>query len=112
MKGGWRIYSSGPGIYLNQLLSNVLGIRFDQVHYIFDPVLPKELDQLTMNYHLAGKRVTIRFELTGEKQTVLLNGNELPVTLLGNPYRVGGMAVAKEVLAAQLKDDDELVICI
>ena len=112
VKGGWRIYSSGPGIYLNQLLSNVLGIRFDQVHYIFDPVLPKELDQLTMNYHLAGKRVTIRFELTGEKRTVLLNGNELPVTLLENPYRVGGMAVAKEVLVAQLKDDDELVICI
>ena len=27
VKGGWRVYSSGPGIYLNQLISNVLGIR-------------------------------------------------------------------------------------
>ena len=27
VKGGWRVYSSGPGIYLNQLVSNVLGLR-------------------------------------------------------------------------------------
>ena len=27
VKGGWRIYSSGPGIYLNQLITAVLGIR-------------------------------------------------------------------------------------
>ncbi|MGH2233564.1 hypothetical protein ACQ1ZI_18530, partial [Enterococcus faecalis] len=27
VKGGWRIYSSRPGIYLNQLITAVLGIR-------------------------------------------------------------------------------------
>ena len=41
VKGGWRVYSSGPGIYLNQLISNVLGLRayFDDV--LIDPVLPR-----------------------------------------------------------------------
>ena len=27
VKGGWRVYSSGPGIFINQLISNVLGLR-------------------------------------------------------------------------------------
>ncbi len=27
VKGGWRIYYNGPGIYLNKLLTNVLGLR-------------------------------------------------------------------------------------
>lgn len=111
VKGGWRIYSSGPGIYLNQLLSNVLGIRSDRDHYQFDPVLPQELDQLVMDYRLADKKVTIRFDLTGGRRCVLLNGRELPQTVLDNPYRAGAMAVAKDVLKEQLKDDDEIVIC-
>src|SRR5699024_2468490 len=40
VKGGWRIYSSGPGIYLNQLITTVLGVRIKEETLVFDPVLP------------------------------------------------------------------------
>ena len=40
VKGGWRIYSSGPGIYMNQLISNALGIRQSEGDLVIDPILP------------------------------------------------------------------------
>ena len=52
VKGGWRVYSSGPGIYLNQLISNVLGIREMADDLFLDPVLPTELSDLTMTYRV------------------------------------------------------------
>ena len=57
VKGGWRIYSSGPGIYINQLISNVVGLRrhFDDV--VVDPVLPAEADGLTLDLPWDGRSV-------------------------------------------------------
>ena len=40
VRESWRLYSSGPGIYLHQLVSNILGIRFLGGSLIVDPVLP------------------------------------------------------------------------
>ncbi len=47
VKGGWRVYSSGPGIFLNQLVSNVLGLRRRFDERVFDPILPARADGLT-----------------------------------------------------------------
>lgn len=93
VKGGWRIYSSGPGIYMNQLLTNVLGIREDRENVIFDPVLPDSLNGLKMTYQLAGKDVQIIFHLTGQKEFILVNGTELSAKREKNPYRQGGLVV-------------------
>ncbi|HCB66609.1 MAG TPA: cellobiose phosphorylase, partial [Acholeplasmataceae bacterium] len=41
VKGGWRLYSSGPGIYINQMISNVFGIRQYHQDLVLDPVIPK-----------------------------------------------------------------------
>ena len=38
--GGWRIYSSGPGLYTNLLLCHALGIRRRFGQRIVAPVLP------------------------------------------------------------------------
>lgn len=35
-KAGWRIYSSGPGIYINQIVSNVLGVRYQAGDLLLD----------------------------------------------------------------------------
>lgn len=40
VKGGWRLYSSGPGIYFRQLLSGLLGLRSSCGWLEIDPVLP------------------------------------------------------------------------
>ena len=65
VRGGWRVYSSGPGIYLNQLVSNVLGLRayFDDV--VFDPVLPRRADGLTFDAAFADRPVRYRFDVSG-----------------------------------------------
>lgn len=102
VKGGWRIYSSGPGIYLNQMLSNVLGIREKKGQLIFDPILPKELNGLEMTYQLAGKDVQLVFHLDRQKETVLANGKELTLEREENPYRQGGYVVRLDELTACL----------
>lgn len=102
VKGGWRIYSSGPGIYLNQLLSNVLGIREEKERVILDPVLPQKLDGLKMVYRLVGKDVRIVFHLDSPKETVLANGQEVSFGREINPYRKGGYVVQVDELAAYL----------
>jgi cellobiose phosphorylase len=46
--GGWRIYSSGPGLYVNVLIRHVLGIRRQWGERIEQPVLPAALRGLTL----------------------------------------------------------------
>jgi len=38
--GGWRIYSSGPGLYVNLLIRHALGIRRVFGQRVHKPVLP------------------------------------------------------------------------
>lgn len=110
VKGGWRLYSSGPGIYLNQLITNVLGIRETYMNIIFDPVLPVELDGLIMDYKLYGYPVKITFCLNSEKKGVFLNGEKLSTERERNPYRVGGVVVKRDELIDKLQKENHLEI--
>ncbi len=109
VKGGWRIYSSGPGIYINQLLSNVLGIREKPQQVIFDPILPKVLDGLEMIYRLADKDVRIIFHLASQKSAVVANGQELTIEREQNPYRQGGYVVSLAELVARLDEKENQI---
>lgn len=42
VKGGWRLYSSGPGIYIKTLISDILGIDFVSGNYNISSSIPKE----------------------------------------------------------------------
>ncbi len=113
VKGGWRVYSSGPGIYLNQLVSNVLGLRryFDDV--LFDPVLPSAVDGVTYDAAYDGRRVRYLYHVAGDgfsPREVQVNGQ--PVAgrrSIDNPYRAGGMLIAKDTFGAALDRDENLV---
>ncbi len=113
IKGGWRVYSSGPGIYLNQLISNVLGLRrsFDDV--VFDPVLPRGADGLTFDFDFEGRPVRYRYRVHGagySPREVIVNGRALPGgRYQANPYRAGGLLVGLEVFRAALDDGANLV---
>lgn len=99
VKGGWRLYSSGPGIYFRQLVSNVLGIRFDSDGLIIDPVLPKELDNLSFTYRCFGRTLHFIFRISLENTLyATCNGKELPCVNLSNPYRSGGILINREYL--------------
>jgi len=54
--GGWRIYSSGPGLYTNLLLCHALGIRRRFGERVVAPVLPRGLGQVAVEMDLDGGR--------------------------------------------------------
>ena len=87
VKGGWRIYSSGPGIYMNQLISNCLGIRHEAHHVVIDPMIPIDLDGMIFDYQVDGKPVSFRYHLNQDKKRVTLNGQTLEASVLTNRYR-------------------------
>ncbi|UVI30950.1 GH36-type glycosyl hydrolase domain-containing protein [Paenibacillus spongiae] len=100
VKGGWRIYSSGPGIYMNQLISNCLGIRRENGDLVIDPVLPRELNGMQFDYTFAGRPVRFVYRL-GEGQSIqriTVNGQEAAYEETANRYRQGGVRVKRELL--------------
>lgn len=112
VKGGWRIYSSGPGIYINQLLSNILGIRENHDKLVLDPVLPIELDGLELQYELYNKKTTFKFHVKHSNKKVYLNEMELPFVLEENRYREGGIVLSAENLKEILRENNHLDIYI
>lgn len=103
VKGGWRIYSSGPGIYMNQLISNVLGIRFSRGDLILDPVLPARLSGMRFDYRVADKQAALVYHIAeGSIQRVLVNGIEVELSFITNPYRNGGVRISKAILEREL----------
>lgn len=103
VKGGWRIYSSGPGIYLNQLITAVLGIRQKAQSVVFDPMLPEKLSGLTLTYQLFDKPVTYKF-YPNQSAKIVIDGQEVPFKFEENPYREGGMEVQKDEVLSLLNE--------
>ena len=114
LDGGWRIYSSGPGIAIGLVVGCLLGIRREQSILVVDPVMPSALDGLRVRLPLAGRMLEIVYRLgaTGCGPTRLeLNGIDLPFKCGANPYRVGAAEVPMATLRAQpLSDDLRLVV--
>ncbi|PZE22859.1 cellobiose phosphorylase [Paenibacillus xerothermodurans] len=105
VKGGWRIYSSGPGIYMNQLISNVLGIRMAGGDLVIDPVLPQHLNGLQFGYRILGRSVSFTYHIDGGSvQRVVINGQERAGQKTANRYRPGGMRIHAQELNGILTD--------
>jgi 1,2-beta-oligoglucan phosphorylase len=110
VKGGWRIYSSGPGIYMNQLISNALGIRQDGEDLVIDPVLPENLDGLIFDFMFNHRTVTFRYHLgNSDAKRVEMNGREAAVTAVSNRYRQGGVRIAKQELEKLLGEGPNII---
>lgn len=99
VKGGWRLYSSGPGIYTNQLVSSVLGIRICAEGLILDPAVPAQLDGLHFEYTCFGRKFTFVYRVGGGENLRAVSGSqELAGTLCPNPYRRGGLLIDRGTL--------------
>lgn len=112
VRGGWRLYSSGPGLYLHKIRACLLGVRESFGDVVFDPVLPRALDGLVAETHLCGRTVRIAFsvrERTSSPREVRVNGQPLPATRETNPYRAGGWRVATATLAPLLRPTDNRI---
>lgn len=105
VKGGWRIYSSGPGIYLNQLISQILGLRIEGNRIILDPVLPAALDGLVFTYQIDGKPVQIGYHLTCAEEKISINDVEIKALRTEQPYRQGGFEFDRSFISDNCKID-------
>lgn len=112
VKGGWRIYSSGPGIYMNQLISNVLGIRQEGGDLVLDPVLPADMDGLRFRFQWNGKAIVFRYAIGGGTVSrVTVNGQFVQTNEHANRYRHGGLRFERETMEKLLVDGlNEVVI--
>lgn len=110
-EGGWRVYSSGPGLYLQLFVQRLLGIRVRGDRLEIDPVLDPALDGLVATVPVAGlssapgvaRHARFRFR-TGSVGhgvgTIRVAGAEVATQPLRNPYRAPGVSIALADLAA------------
>jgi 1,2-beta-oligoglucan phosphorylase len=112
VKGGWRIYSSGPGIYMNQLISNCLGIRLDGDDLIIDPVLTKDLDGLEFQFMVKNQPVKFIYHINGQSiNRVVVNNQEASFERISNRYRETGVRIPKdELLLADTKNTIDIYL--
>ena len=106
VKCGWRLYSSGPGIYLNQLVSNFLGIKTYDGNLYLDPVMPKKLRGLNLTYNYRGKKLNIIYNQNKTVKNVIINGVSYTNHLKINKYRDSGILIDYNIL----NDVNEIII--
>jgi 1,2-beta-oligoglucan phosphorylase len=112
LRGGWRVYSSGPGIFIGLVVSRLLGLRIESGKIIVDPVMPHWLDGLSASMDLLGHAVTFNYavkEGNFSPQAVSLNGQAIPFTYEENIYRKGGAVISAEQLLAMLDRQENIV---
>jgi cellobiose phosphorylase len=104
LDGGWRVYSSGPGIFLSVVVTSLLGLRREGRALVVDPVIAPELSGLRAEVSVLGRRVTVEVHvdrLGYSPRALVLDGRRLAFDRVPNPYRAGGAAIALEEWAAQ-----------
>ena len=112
LEGGWRVYSSGPGLFLRLLTETFLGVRARTDRVELDPVLDPGLDGLVVRMPLGDRRVRVTYRVgdTGVGVCrVTASGVEVATTALTNPYRTPGVSVARADLVSGT-GDLELVV--
>jgi len=105
--GGWRIYSSGPGIATRLIIECFLGLCRQKTRLIIDPVIPQSLDGLRVEMELAGHTVEVTYHINAVgfgPETLHLNGDELPFSRIPNSYRTGAAEVSMEVVGQRLHE--------
>jgi 1,2-beta-oligoglucan phosphorylase len=96
LRGGWRVYSSGPGIFIGIIVTRLLGLRVEYDNVIIDPVMPLSFDGLSVSMDFLDHQVTFNFEVkTGNfsPKSISINGNDVAFTLEENKYRRGGAVI-------------------
>jgi CRISPR-associated protein Csx3 len=106
VRAGWRLYSSGPGIFLGNVRACLLGVRESFGDVVFDPVLPRRLDGMIAYVTLLDRTVELRYRVRDASfgaSGVVVNGARLsPTARDRNPYRVGGWRVPASALSGLL----------
>jgi cellobiose phosphorylase len=112
LKGGWRVYSSGPGIYVALVVSRLLGLRTEFGKLVIDPVLARSLDGLQASLRFRGRPVTFVYRVDGPgfgPHAISINGKAAAFDREDNPYRQGGAVMPLERFVAMLDANENRV---
>ncbi len=104
LEGGWRVYSSGPGIYLRLVHECLLGVRRSRSRLVIDPVLPRALDGLRAQVEVNGIPLELEYRIRSRghgPSALVLDGAPLAFEREANPYRLGGAEIALSAFAAR-----------
>lgn len=74
VKSGWRLYSSGPGIFIHQFINNLLGIKQVRGELIIDPKY--YFNDLTIKFMFKNKNIQIIFK-RGEANFYYFNNKKM-----------------------------------
>ncbi len=109
LDGGWRVYSSGAGIWSRILFHCFLGVRQLSSTLILDPVIPRTLDGLRVELEIAGRPVEICYRVREKgcgPHAVEINGRRLFFKREANPYRAGSAAIPMENVLERFEGSD------
>jgi cellobiose phosphorylase len=106
LEGGWRVYSSGAGIWTRLFLQCFLGLHRQKSFLLIDPVIPASLDGLQVEAEVADAALEMTYHIRKAgcgPAAVALNGLELPFERSINPYRTGGAQIPMKAVRAGLR---------
>ncbi len=112
LRGGWRVYSSGPGIYVSLIVTRLLGLRIEFGNVIIDPVIPMKMDGLTATIRFLGHPLTLKYAVKEDccsPKKIRINGKPVTFTIEENPYRQGGAVIPVNEFMVRLEDTDNTV---
>jgi cellobiose phosphorylase len=105
VEGGWRVYSSGAGIFVRLVRERLLGLQLRHEALLIDPVLPRALDGLRARMVLHGRAFSLHYRVGARGHgpvALVCNGRVAALDRLPNPYRVGGVLLPLR----ELRDGD------
>lgn len=112
LRGGWRVYSSGPGIYIGIIITRLLGIRVEADRITIDPVLPHSMDGLSVSLELMGYRIRFNYLVQQDSfspKRISINGIDIAFNLEDNLYRSGGAVMPWRDFKGPLNQGENLV---
>jgi len=112
LKGGWRVYSSGPGIYIGLIVSRLLGLRTEYGNIIIDPVIPYSMDGLSVSIDFMGYRTAFNYSVKENcfgPKAIFINGKKIKFTYEENNYRQGGAVMPAGQFLGMLNQKENAV---
>jgi len=112
LRGGWRVYSSGPGIFIGIVISRLMGLRIENDKVVIDPVMPKSLHGLSISLEFLDHPVTFVYRVSeGEysPKHITVNGQSVLFSREENKYREGGASIPLDELIARLNEEENIV---
>jgi 1,2-beta-oligoglucan phosphorylase len=112
LRGGWRIYSSGPGIFIGLIVSRLLGLRQSFGDTIIDPVIPRHLSGMSASMSFMGRNVTFTYTTMENgvgPSSIRVNDTGIEFSREHNQYRLGGATIPCDDFLTMLDKDENTV---